>query len=67
MPVKEEAFTLQEAMEADEAFMTSTSANILPVVEVDGKAIGNGKAGEHTMQLLGLYHTHVEAQTGFRC
>lgn len=46
---------------ADEAFATGTFAGILPVVEVDGRAIGSGKRGPLTQQLQQLYTALVEA------
>ncbi|KIO78959.1 hypothetical protein TH53_00600 [Pedobacter lusitanus] len=47
-------FTLAELYNASEAFLTSTTKNILPVLKVDGKEIGNGKAGRITAQLYTL-------------
>lgn len=62
----ERRFSLQEAYDAAEMFVTSTSINILPVVRLDGKEIGCGKPGKVTMALLERYLEHIEAQTGFR-
>lgn len=64
MKVEERAYTLKEALAASEAFLTSTSANILPVVAIDGKTIGDGKPGKQTSRLLALYARHVLEQTG---
>lgn len=50
----EREFSLEELYNASEAFITSTTKNILPVLKVDGKAIGNGKAGKITTQLSAL-------------
>lgn len=47
-------FSLEELYNASEAFITSTTKNILPVLKVDGKAIGDGKAGKITTQLSAL-------------
>jgi branched-chain amino acid aminotransferase len=47
-------FTLEELYNASEAFITSTTKNILPVLKIDGKEIGNGKAGTITAQLSAL-------------
>lgn len=62
--VAERPFTLSEIKTAREAFITSTSANVLPVVKVDDITIGNGKPGEVAKKLLSLYHGHIFAQTG---
>jgi D-alanine transaminase len=47
----EKHFTPEELLAADEVFMTSTTAEILPIVKVDGKDIGTGQPGELTKQL----------------
>ena len=44
-------FTAKELYEADECFLTGTAAEVIPVVKVDGKNIGNGKPGEITLKL----------------
>lgn len=64
--VAERPFTLEEALTSREAFMMSTTANILPVTRINGVAVGTGVPGELTMRLLGLYHDHIYAQTGKR-
>lgn len=48
MPVEEREVRLEELWECDEAFITGTSKHVLPVVEVEGRMIGNGKPGERT-------------------
>lgn len=55
MDVEERAFTLDEAKTADEAFITSASAFVLPVVEIDGTAIGTGKPGRVVPRLREIY------------
>ena len=57
--VEEKPFTLEEALTADEAFLSATSSWALPVVEVDGKKIGNGQVGEITKTLQKLYKDYV--------
>jgi D-alanine transaminase len=52
---EERAFTPQEAKEADEAFVTSATAFVMPVVKIDGQLIGNGNPGTVTMRLRQLY------------
>jgi D-alanine transaminase len=61
--VVERPFSLNEAHNAAEAFITSTSANILPVVQLDDRRIGAGKPGPVTKKLLKLYLDHVKQQT----
>lgn len=44
--------TLDDVYNADEAFITSTTKRVLPVIAVNGRKIGTGKPGEVSMQLL---------------
>jgi len=55
MEVEERPFTLEEAAKADEAFITSASAFVMPVVELDGQAIGAGKPGTVVARLREIY------------
>jgi D-alanine transaminase len=55
MEVEERAFTIAEAQAADEAFITSASAFVMPVVEIDGAAIGTGKVGAVVPRLREIY------------
>ena len=51
MDVKEEIFNRYEVYIADECFLTGTAAEVIPVVKVDGRIIGNGKPGKITQEL----------------
>ena len=55
MEVVERAFTIAEAQAADEAFITSASAFVMPVVEIDGAAVGTGKPGPVAARLREIY------------
>ncbi len=55
MNVEERAFTLQEAQNADEAFITSASTFVMPVVEIDGVAVGRGVPGAVAARLREIY------------
>ncbi|MFN4171669.1 MAG: D-amino-acid transaminase [Pseudorhodobacter sp.] len=55
MEVEERPFTLDEARKADEAFVTSASAFVMPVVEIDGTAIGTGQPGRVATRLREIY------------
>lgn len=55
MEVEERPFTVTEAQAADEAFVTSASAFVLPVVELDGAAIGAGGPGPVVARLREIY------------
>ncbi|MCY4334807.1 MAG: D-amino-acid transaminase [Litoreibacter sp.] len=55
MEVVERPFTIEEAKQADEAFITSASTFVMPVVEIDGVALGDGKPGKSAARLRELY------------
>ena len=55
MEVEERPFTIDEAKTADEAFFTSASAFVMPVVEIDGAALGGGTPGPVTARLRDIY------------
>lgn len=55
MEVEERPFTIDEAKAADEAFFTSASAFVLPVVEIDGASIGTGTPGPVAKRLREIY------------
>lgn len=53
--IEERPFTVAEAKAADEAFMTSASGMVLPVVSIDGARIGGGAPGPVTRRLQDAY------------
>ena len=55
MDVEERYFTISEAQDADEAFITSASTFVMPVVEIDGKAVGTGSVGPMATRLREIY------------
>jgi D-alanine transaminase len=55
MEVEERSFSIDEAKQADEAFVTSASTFVMPVVEVDGVALGNGTPGPVAKRLREIY------------
>lgn len=55
LTIEERLFTLEEAHDAAEAFNTSASGLVLPVVAIDGRPVGNGKPGALTRRLRALY------------
>lgn len=60
LPLKEEPFTLHDVYVADEVFLTGTAAEVIAVREVDGRVIGEGKAGPITLKLLEEFRKIVE-------
>jgi D-alanine transaminase len=56
----ERAFTVDEARTAREAFITSATNIVMPVVRIDGRPIGNGAPGLLTQRLRSEFHTSAE-------
>ncbi|MEK4521331.1 D-amino-acid transaminase [Psychrobacillus sp. FSL W7-1457] len=59
LSVVEEAFTKEEALKMDEFIMSSTSAEVMPVISIDGNVIGNGKPGELTRKLQKAFEQKI--------
>jgi len=57
----ENRFTLDEALKADEAFISGASSYVLPVVKIDDSEISAGKPGELTKKLRQIYIEHARA------
>jgi D-alanine transaminase len=55
MEVEERSFSIEEAQKADEAFTTSASAFVMPVVEIDGVSLGEGVPGKVALRLREIY------------
>ncbi len=58
LKVGERPFTVAEAKAAREAFLTSTTSYVLPVVSIDGQKIADGRPGQVT---LALHHAYLQA------
>jgi branched-chain amino acid aminotransferase len=60
--VREAAMARYDLFVADEVFLTGTAAEIISVVDVDKRSIGDGKPGEITKKLAGLYHECAKSE-----
>jgi D-alanine transaminase len=59
--IEERLFTPEEAYAADEAFLTSASQFVMPIVEIDGKRVGGGQPGPITRKLRELFLEEAQA------
>jgi D-alanine transaminase len=59
MKIEERSFSLEEALKAKEAFITSSTNFVMPVVNIDGKAVGDGKPGALARKLREHYLAHM--------
>lgn len=64
LPVVEEAFTKAQALEMDEIIMSSTNAEVMPIVSIDEKPIGNGTRGEWTQKLQQAFEQKIPSSIG---
>lgn len=59
--VTERPFSVDEAIAANEAFLTSTTSFVMPVVAIDDKPIGDGKPGDVSLQLFDAYRRYMKS------
>lgn len=62
IPVIEKNFTRHELFTADECFLTGTAAEVIPVVNVDGRLIADGKPGVITKKLIAAFGELVQKE-----
>lgn len=62
--LEQRLFTLDEALAADEAFISSATTIVLPVVSIDGSTIGTGEPGPITQKLRSLYLARLKTEAG---
>ena len=58
--VEERGFTVAEALAGREAFITSATAAVTPVVRIDGKPVGNGRPGELAVRLRAAFYRYAD-------
>ncbi len=58
IPVEERVINMRELEQADEVWLTSSSKEIAPVVEIDGRPVGDGKVGDVWLAAQTLYSAH---------
>jgi len=56
LTVLEQPFTRHDMYVADECFLTGTAAEVIPVIDVDGRQIGHGVPGAITIDLMKRFH-----------
>ncbi len=66
IPFEERAFAADEAKDAREAFLCSTTSFVMPVTAIDDRPIGSGAPGPVTRQLIAAHWRHVQHETGYR-
>ncbi len=61
LQVAEPNLTRYDMFNAEECFLTGTGAEVIPVVKIDGRVIGDGKPGARTVRLIEKYHALTKA------
>lgn len=64
--VRESRLTIFDLFAADEVFLTGTAAEVIPMVSLDGRPIGDGRPGPVTQELMGLYRAETATGDPFR-
>ena len=60
--IEEKAFSLKELINCEEAFLTSTTVGVLPVIKINNKKIKSGKIGNKTKILIEIYNEFLKNQ-----
>jgi branched-chain amino acid aminotransferase len=64
IPASEDDITLEDLLQADEAFLTNSVIEVMPLTEVDGEPIGSGTPGQVTWRLTAAYEEMVWREIG---
>ncbi len=62
IPFVEKEFELKDLQNADEVFITSTTSEVMPVIKVDGKTVGDGTPGKITRKLQELFEAKINQE-----
>ncbi|MFY0543288.1 D-amino-acid transaminase [Brevibacillus sp. H7] len=60
--VYEEAFDTEFLKQADELFLTGTTVEVMPIISVDGQAVGSGQVGPMAQKLQALFEEHIYSE-----
>lgn len=60
LTLEERPFSVAEAQSAREAFLSGSSATVLPIVSIDGVPVGSGRPGKVAPRLRAMFHQHAE-------
>ncbi|MDX2064147.1 MAG: branched-chain-amino-acid transaminase [Fimbriimonadaceae bacterium] len=65
IPTEETILSLFDIVEADEAFLTGTAAEVIPMVRLDHRPIGDGKPGPRTVDMIARFRAHTATGVPF--
>lgn len=61
IPVKESDFTLDDLLTSKEAFLTASNSEVMPITQINGKKIGDGKVGKITKEVMKQFREYTES------
>ena len=61
LPLELRGVTVNNLPQLEEAFLTSSSRGVIPIIEIDGNPVGDGKPGQFTLELQRCYDTWTDA------
>lgn len=64
IPIEERSFTLEELKQADEVFLSGTTVEVMPIIEIENQKVGNGEPGPLTRKLQELFEKAIEIECG---
>jgi branched-subunit amino acid aminotransferase/4-amino-4-deoxychorismate lyase len=62
LSLRDERLSLDEIAHVDEAFLSSSSRGIVPIIQVAGQRIGTGRVGPHTRALIAAYYAYADRE-----
>ena len=62
IPAREEGMVVQDLVSADEIFLTGTGAELIPVVDLDGQQVADGRPGPVFLRLLEAFRATTRTQ-----
>ena len=60
--IKEQKINIDDLMNAQEVFLTSATGFVLPVIEVNGRRVGNGLVGDTVKKIQNIYIEQIKAK-----
>ena len=60
--IKEQKISVYDIMDAQEVFLTSSTSFVLPVIDIDGRPVGNGTVGDRVKEIQRIYIEQIKSK-----